>query len=94
MAEFIINGEQFEKAMAAIDYELRQWSIDRPVNEVFVSGDELPVLVRCRDCKSWAGPCCDDDDRGTCDGWSLASGTVLMVTNADDFCSYGKRATE
>ena len=51
-------------------------------------------IVRCRDCKSWAGPCCDDHEQGTCSGWSTASGTVLIVTNANDFCAWGKRRSE
>ena len=51
-------------------------------------------IVRCRDCESWCGPCeiRPDGIEGVCDGWS-ATGNVVL-TREDDFCSYGKRATE
>ena len=89
MSEFIITSGQFERAVIAI-----QGQLDRPINEVFVSGDKLPEIVRCRDCDSWSGPCeiRPGSVEGVCDGWS-ATGNVVL-TREDDFCSYGARRDE
>ena len=43
MTEFIINSEQLEKVIRAVENE-------RPINRVIVEGFELPEIVRCRDC--------------------------------------------
>ena len=46
MSEYIINSEQLQTATEAyLEHEL-----SRPITEVFVSGDKLPEIVRCRDC--------------------------------------------
>lgn len=52
------------------------------------------MIVRCRDCDSWSGPCeiRPDGIEGVCDGWS-ATGNVVL-TREDDFCSYGARREE
>ena len=89
MSEFIITGEQFEKAVIAI-----QGQLDRPINEVFVSGDKLPELVRCQDCKhyyeaenyhpngNYVMRCCKYFD------------TYNDEVERDGFCKWGERRSE
>lgn len=46
MTEYIITDKQLKTATEAyLEHEL-----SRPITEVFVSGDKLPEIVRCRDC--------------------------------------------
>lgn len=46
MREYIITDKQLKTATEAyLEHEL-----SRPITEVFVSGDKLPEIVRCRDC--------------------------------------------
>ena len=47
MSEYIITDKQLKTATEAyLEHEL-----SRPITEVFISGDKLPKIVRCRDCK-------------------------------------------
>ena len=46
MTEYIITSEQLEIAIEAIANEL-----DKPINEVYIRGEKLPEIVRCRDCE-------------------------------------------
>ena len=46
MTEYIITDKQLKTATEAyLEHELL-----RPITEVFISGDKLPKIVRCRDC--------------------------------------------
>lgn len=46
MKEYIITDKQFKTATEAyLEHEL-----SLPITEVFISGDKLPEIVRCRDC--------------------------------------------
>lgn len=46
MSEYIITDKQLKTATEAyLEHEL-----SRPITEVFISGDKLPKIVRCRDC--------------------------------------------
>lgn len=46
MSEYIITDEQLRTAAEA--YSERELSL--PITEVFISGDKLTEIVRCRDC--------------------------------------------
>lgn len=47
MSEYIITDKQLKTATEAyLEHEL-----SRPITAVFISGDKLPEIVRCRDCK-------------------------------------------
>lgn len=47
MSEYIITDKQLKTATEAyLEHEL-----SRPITEVFISGDKLPEIVRCRDCE-------------------------------------------
>ncbi len=49
MREYIITDKQFKTATEAyLEHEL-----SRPITDVFISGDKLPEIVRCRDCKHY-----------------------------------------
>ena len=49
MSEYIITDKQLKTATEAyLEHEL-----SRPITEVFISGDKLPEIVRCRDCKHY-----------------------------------------
>lgn len=46
MTEYIITDKQLKTATEAyLEHEL-----SHPITEVFISGDKLPKIVRCRDC--------------------------------------------
>ena len=82
MSEFIITGEQFERAVIAI-----QGQLDRPIDEVFIAGDKLPELVRCRDCKNFVA-----DELGEVCG--LFEFEIVDGSMADGFCAWGERRSE
>lgn len=50
MSEYIITENQLKMAMEAC---LKR-EIPLPITNVFISGDKLPEIVRCRDCKHFA----------------------------------------
>ena len=81
MSEYIITDKQLKTATEA--YLERELS--RPITEVFVSGDKLPEIVRCRDCKHY-----DESDAG-CSYFVLAKNKLLHIGNPDGFCAWGER---
>lgn len=93
MSEFIITSEQLKTATEA--YLERELS--RPITDVFISGDKLPEIVRCRDCKHmhtvrhWLGMDVDE-----C--WLRAdpeSGALgKEPTEPDGFCAWGERKSQ
>lgn len=83
MSEYIITDKQLKTATEAyLEHEL-----SRPITEVFISGDKLPEIVRCRDCVHATGiseqlvckePCGDATaSRAWC--------------HPDGFCAWGER---
>lgn len=79
MSEYIITEKQLKTATEA--YMERE--IPLPITEVFVSGDKLPEIVRCRDCyyftDSPAWP-----DAHECD-------YINRAVEPDGFCAWGER---
>lgn len=74
MSEYIITSEQLKTATEA--YLKRELS--RPITDVFISGDKLPEIVRCRDCKYL-------NDANSCPcGW-------YALEDLNGFCKWGER---
>lgn len=46
MTEFVISSEQLERLIEGIEHHT-----GRRINKVVCDGTELPVIVRCRDCR-------------------------------------------
>lgn len=78
MSEYIITEKQLKTATEA--YMERE--IPLPFTEVYVSGDKLPEIVRCRDCKHYT-----DDEM---EYYHYCSSWCEQVT-PDGFCSWGER---
>ena len=71
MSEYIITDKQLKTATEAyLEHEL-----SRPITDVFVSGDKLPEIVRCRDCKFKDEP------------WNCAA---PYCVEPDGFCAWGR----
>lgn len=76
MSEYIITGEQLKTATEAyLKHEL-----SRPITEVFVSGDKLPEIVRCRDCRY---------ARKTDAGMDCGRHILCARFKPDGFCAWG-----
>lgn len=76
MSEYIITAEQLKTATEAyLEHELKL-----PITEVFVSGDKLPEIVRCRDCKYLVA------HRTGCSYWDFCD-----VYDTNGFCAWGER---
>ena len=79
MNEYIINEKQLKTATEA--YMERE--IPLPITNVFISGDWLPEIVRCRDCyyftdsPAWPGA-------HECD-------YINRAVETDGFCAWGER---
>ena len=86
MSEYIITEKQLKTATEA--YMERE--IPLPITEVFVSGDKLPEIVRCRDCKRFS---LDNSDHDYRSGWWCHRWNTDMV-NPDGFCAWGERRAE
>ena len=83
MNEYIITEKQLKTATEAhVERE-----IPLPITEVFVSGDKLPEIVRCRDCKRFS---LDNSDHDYRSGWWCHRWNTDMV-NPDGFCAWGER---
>lgn len=79
MTEYIITDKQLQTATEAyLEHEL-----SRPITEVFVSGDKLPEIVRCRDCKHYNDTLCEMSSCWLCD--------ECQQTEPDGFCKWGTR---
>lgn len=78
MSEYIITDKQLKTATEAyLEHEL-----SRPITEVFISGDKLPKIVRCRDCAHYT-----DDEMEYyhyCGNW-------CEQVEPDGFCAWGER---
>ena len=86
MNEYIITEKQLKTATEAhVERE-----IPLPITEVFVSGDKLPEIVRCRDCKRFS---LDNSDHDYRSGWWCHRWNTDMV-NPDGFCAWGERRAE
>lgn len=86
MSEYIITDKQLQTATEAyLEHEL-----SRPITEVFVSGDKLPEIVRCRDCIYYK-PDPDPIDPG----WPMmCERTGDDMVEPDGFCAWGERRPE
>lgn len=81
MTEYIITEKQLKTATEAhVERE-----IPLPITEVFVSGDKLPEIVRCRDCRHYHAEFNGCDEFG--DAWRDEYANV----EPDGFCAWGKR---
>ena len=77
MREYIITDKQFKTATEAyLEHEL-----SLPITDVFISGDKLPEIVRCRDCTwfHW-------DDSGR---WCAQS--LVRRSEPNGFCAWAER---
>lgn len=85
MSEYIITDEQFKTATEAyLEHEL-----SRPITEVFISGEKLPEIVRCRDCMKWHHIDTLDGVRyGECDEWKRADSYCVPATRENGFCAW------
>ena len=89
MSEYIITDEQLRTAAEA--YSEHELSL--PITEVFIRGDKLPEIVRCRDCMKWSY---FDDDEGVRYG-ECAEFTAKVdagcghATSEYGFCAWGAR---
>lgn len=80
MSEYIITDKQLKTATEAyLEHEL-----SRPITEVFISGDKLPEIVRCRDCKEFAFGDVEYATVDWCDYWGA------YVESPDGFCAWGE----
>ena len=84
MSEYIITDKQLKTATEAyLEHEL-----SRPITEVFISGDKLPEIVRCRDCVAY-------EPYHTYAGMKLDYGECTQhrrQTNDDRFCWWAERS--
>ena len=80
MSEYIITDKQLKTATEAyLEHEL-----SRPITEVFISGDKLPKIVRCRDCRHFMnGDSCKLQDEWNEFHW--------LQVEPDGFCAWGER---
>lgn len=79
MSEYIITDEQLKTAAEA--YSEHELSL--PITGVFISGDKLPEIVRCRDCYY------ADEFEG---GYWCASGDMPFAhVTPNGFCAWGER---
>ena len=81
MREYIITDKQLKTVTEAyLEHEL-----SRPITDVFVSGDKLPEIVRCRDCEHGLF------DGKVCDRLSPDFDEYWFSVAPDGFCAWGKR---
>ena len=77
MSEYIITDKQFKTATEAyLEHEL-----SRPITDVFISGDKLPQIVRCRDCKFYL-----EEHK-----WCYHFEDSEFCPEPDGFCAWGER---
>lgn len=86
MSEYIITEKQLKTATEA--YSERE--VPLPITNVFISGDKLPEIVRCRDCsKSIGGEQCM---RHKSSGWSGNTWVdEYEQVDPDGYCAWGER---
>ena len=84
MSEYIITDKQLKTATEAyLEHEL-----SRPITEVFISGDKLPQIVRCRDCKHYR------DRINGCAEFGDESRDEYANVDPNGYCAWGKRRGE
>lgn len=88
MSEYIITDKQLKTATEAyLEHELL-----RPITEVFISGDKLPQIVRCRDCIHFSEGMgthvwlCERMEYLDLEGW-----TKNVRVDPNGFCAWGER---
>jgi len=91
MSEYIITDEQLKTAAEA--YSEHELSL--PMTDVFISGDKLPEIVRCRDCALFVpqGTYRFNNrvvNKDTCD---VIRGFVVQI-DPDGFCAWGERRAD
>lgn len=88
MSEYIITEKQLKTATEA--YVERE--IPLPFTEVYVSGDKLPEIVRCRDCVNFDPHYTDGAyfDETVCWAWDNGHDYPNYVF-PDGFCCRGER---
>ena len=88
MREYIITDKQLKTATEAyLEHEL-----SRPITDVFISGDKLPEIVRCGDCKHFTPKGTHKFDNGKVnkDYCDYVRSWMLQIT-PDGFCAWGER---
>ena len=90
MSEYIITDKQLKTATEAyLEYEL-----SRPITDVFISGDKLPEIVRCRDCKhhELQTVVYSSKPLSICTAeWCEGSEHDNPLVEPDGFCAWGER---
>ena len=88
MSEYIITDQQLKTATEAyLEHEL-----SRPITDVFISGDKLPQIVRCRDCENFESNYSDGAMFGASVCWGWDNGhDYPCFTHPDGFCHRGTR---
>ena len=86
MTEFIINSEQLERMIEAIEHDT-----SREVNRVIIEGERVPEIVRCRDCKYYDPHCTDD---GVCFLPDGDGDFARWEVKPDGFCAWGERKVD
>ena len=90
MNEYIITENQLKTAMEAC---LKR-EIPLPITNVFISGDKLPEIVRCRDCRyASAGEAVLSGNwqHGNCHNPRFRGSLHGANARADGFCAWGVR---
>ena len=78
MSEYIITDKQLKTATEAyLEHEL-----SRPITEVFISGDKLPEIVRCKNCVHYT-----DDEME----YYHYCGSWCEQVEPNGFCAWGER---
>lgn len=78
MTEFIINSEQLERLIEAIEHKT-----GREINRMVIDGKRATEIVRCRDCKR----CMAYAKAAYCDRFAHE----LPGATLDGFCAWGER---
>ena len=85
MTEYIINSEQLERLIAAIEHDT-----GREINRVVIDGERIPEIVRCRDCTYYDGE--PDLDSSTPKCWRDPDHRGAPTwTRPDGFCAWAQR---
>lgn len=80
MTEFIINSDQLERLIEAVEHDT-----GREINRVVIDGVRAAEIVRCRNCKH-------SDRSYWCKRWGML-GDLPSIT-PDGFCAWGERAED
>lgn len=91
MSEYIITDKQLKTATEAyLEHEL-----SRPITEVFVSGNKLPEIVRCRDCARFIPQGTFRFNSGVAnkDTCEVIRGFVVQI-DPNGFCAWGEKVVD